>query len=73
VVLTFDESDHNADNRIFTLFLGDMVKEANQQDPKVLDRHYTHYNVLRTIEDNFGLEPLAAGDRDASPITDIWK
>jgi hypothetical protein len=73
VVVTFDESDHNADNRIFTLFLGDMVKEANQQDPRVLDRHYTHYNVLRTIEDNFGLEPLEAGDRDASAITDIWK
>jgi hypothetical protein len=73
VVVTFDESDHNADNRIFTLFLGDMVKEANQQDPKVLDRRYTHYNVLRTIEDNFGLEPLAAGDRGASAITDIWK
>jgi Phosphoesterase family len=73
VIVTFDESDHNADNRIFTLFLGDMVKDANQQDPKVLDRHYTHYSVLRTIEDDFGLEPLAAGDRDATPITDIWK
>jgi hypothetical protein len=73
VVVTFDESGHNADNRIFTLFLGDMVKEANQQDPNVLDRHYTHYDVLRTIEDNFGLEPLRAGDRDASAITDIWK
>jgi hypothetical protein len=73
VVVTFDESDHNNDNRIFTLLLGDMVKDASQQDPKVLDRHYTHYNVLRTIEDNFGLEPLAAGDRDATPITDIWK
>jgi acid phosphatase len=73
VVVTFDESDHNADNRIFTLLLGDMVKQAEQQDPKVLDRHYTHYNVLRTIEDNFGLAPLAAGDRDATPITDIWK
>jgi hypothetical protein len=73
IVVTFDESDHNADNRIFTLFLGDMVKDASQQDPKVLDRHYTHYSVLRTIEDNFGLEPLAAGDRDAVPITDIWK
>ena len=73
VIVTFDESDHNADNRIFTLFLGDMVKGASQQDPKVLDRHYTHYDVLRTIEDNFGLEPLAAGDRDATPITDIWK
>lgn len=73
VIVTFDESDHNADNRIYTLLLGDMVKEASQQDPRVLDRHYTHYNVLRTIEDNFGLEPLAEGDRDASPITDIWK
>jgi hypothetical protein len=73
VIVTFDESDHNSDNRIYTLFLGDMVKEASQQDPKVLDRHYTHYNVLRTIEDNFALQPLAEGDRDATPIMDIWK
>ena len=73
VVVTFDESDHNADNRIFTLFLGDMVKDGSQQEPKVLDRYYTHYSVLRTIEDNFGLQPLAAGDRDAAPIMDIWK
>jgi hypothetical protein len=73
VVITFDESDHNPDNRIFTLFLGDMVKEASQQDPKVLGARYTHYSVLRMIEDNFGLQPLTAGDRDAAPITDIWK
>ena len=73
VIVTFDESDNNADNRIFTLFLGDMVKDASQQDATVLGRHYTHYNVLRTIEENFGLEPLAAGDREATPITDIWK
>ena len=73
VIVTFDESDHNADNRIYTLLLGDMVKEARQQDPKVLTRHYTHYDVLRTIEDNFGLEPLAEGDRNATPITDVWK
>ena len=39
----------------------------------ILARRYTHYNVLRTIEDNFGLEPLTANDRAASPITDIWK
>jgi hypothetical protein len=73
VVVTFDESDHNANNKIFTLFLGDMVKDTGAQDPKALDRPYTHYNVLRTIEDNFGLEPLSAGDREAGPITDIWK
>jgi hypothetical protein len=73
VVVTFDESGGNDDNRIWTLFLGDMVKGATAQDPKVLARRYTHYNVLRTIEDNFGLEPLTTNDRDAAPITDIWK
>ena len=73
VVVTFDESGGNAHNRIYTLFLGDMVKEAREQDPGVLARRYTHYNVLRTIEDNFGLEPLTANDRDASAITNIWK
>ncbi len=73
VVVTFDESGGNADNRIYTLFLGDMVKPANQQDSKKLAKFYNHYSVLRTIEDNFGLEPLTANDRSASAITDIWK
>lgn len=73
VVVTFDESGGNEDNRIYTLFLGDMVKPATQQDPAVLQKHYNHYSVLRTIEDNFGLEPLTANDREAAPITGIWK
>jgi phosphatidylinositol-3-phosphatase len=73
VIVTFDESGGNADNRIYTLFLGDMVKSAAQQDPAAMGRRYTHYSVLRTIEDNFGLEPLTANDRDAQPITDIWR
>jgi acid phosphatase len=73
VIVTFDESGGNSDNRIHTIFLGDMVKEASQQDPNALAKPYTHYNVLRTIEDNFGLEPLTANDRAAAPITDIWK
>ena len=73
VIVTFDESGGNEDNRIFTLFFGETVKEAGQQDPKDLARRYTHYNVLRTIEDNFGLAPLTANDRNAEPITGIWK
>jgi len=73
VVVTFDESGGNEDNRIYTVFLGDMVKPANQQDPSVLGKRYTHYSVLRTIEDNFGLEPLTMNDRDAKPIDGIWK
>jgi hypothetical protein len=73
VVVTFDESGGNEDNRIYTVFLGDMVKPANQQDPATLAKHYTHYSVLRTIEDNFGLEPLTTNDRESQPITGIWK
>jgi len=73
VVLTFDESGGNADNRVYTVLLGDMVKDASQQDPAALARHYNHYSVLRTIEDNFGLAPLTASDRAASAITGIWK
>jgi hypothetical protein len=73
VVVTFDESGGNRDNRIYTVFLGDMIKPTSQQDPAALGRLYTHYSVLRTIEDNFGLEPLTANDRNASPITDVWK
>jgi hypothetical protein len=73
VIVTFDESGGNEDNRVFTLFLGDMVKAATDQDPKVLAAHYNHYSALRTIEDNFALEPLRANDREATPITGIWK
>jgi hypothetical protein len=73
VVVTFDESGGNEDNRVYTVLLGDMVKPANQQDPSALSKRYTHYSVLRTIEDNFGLEPLTSNDRDAEPITGIWK
>jgi hypothetical protein len=73
VVITFDESDRNSDNRISTILVGDMVKEASQQDLGTLAKNYNHYSLLRTIEDNFGLEPLTGNDRNAAPITDIWK
>jgi hypothetical protein len=73
VVITFDESEGNSDNRISTILLGDMVKDSRQQDPNALARPYSHYSLLRTIEDNFGLEPLTSNDRKAAPITDIWK
>lgn len=68
-VVTYDESavHHNDTNRIYTVFLGGMVKPG-QYSP-----NYNHYNVLRTIEDNFGLGTLADGDGSARPITEIWK
>jgi Phosphoesterase family len=70
VIVTFDESEGNSQpERIYTVFLGPMVK------PQEVTAAYDHYSVLRTIEDNFGLEPLhkESGDGAAKVITGIWK
>ena len=70
VIITFDESEgNNKAERIYTVFLGAMVK------PQEITAAYNHYSVLRTIEDNFGLDPIhkESGDGTASVITGIWK
>jgi hypothetical protein len=70
VIVTFDESEGiNKPERIYTVFLGAMVK------PQEVTAPYNHYSVLRTIEDNFGLDPIQreSGDVTASVITGIWK
>ena len=70
VVVTFDESEgDNKPERIYTVFLGAMVK------PQEVTAAYNHYSILRTIEDNFGLDPIhkESGDGTASVITGIWK
>ncbi len=69
IVITFDESQGKENsNRVYTVFLGDMVQPKN-----VSAQAYNHYNVLRTIEDNFGLVPLSYSDFHAAPITGIWR
>lgn len=65
LVVTFDEDDSGGDNQIATLFCGPMVK------PGQYGETINHDNVLRTLEDLYGLGHAgrAAG---AAPITDIW-
>jgi hypothetical protein len=69
IVVTFDESEppEEASNHIYTVFLGDMVKKGQK-----VNHRYDHYDVLRTIEVNFGLQPLNSGDAKATVISDIW-
>lgn len=70
IVVTFDESadqSPGSDNHIYTVFLGPMVK------PGELTGNYNHYNVLRTIEENFGLCTLGDGDAAARPIVNVWR
>jgi hypothetical protein len=67
VVITWDEGG-NRDNRVLTLFFGDVVKPGKYNAP------LTHYSLLRMIEDNFGLRRIAAGDRNASSFPEsVWK
>lgn len=70
IIVTFDESAHRErSNHIYTVLLGPML------DPgmRVYEKPVNHYNVLRMIEDNFGVEPLGPGDGGAKPIDGIWR
>jgi hypothetical protein len=66
LIVTWDEDNKKEHNRIATLFVGPMVRSGRY------DQRITHYNVLRTIEDLYGLSHAGAS-ADAAPITEIWK
>jgi len=62
-VITFDEGVPG-DNQIYTLLVGPMIPEGNIDNTR-----YTHYSLLRLIEENFGLGSLNRGDSSAELIT----
>ncbi len=64
-VLTFDEDDNASGNQIATVIVGQRVQ------PGQYPERITHYTVLRTIEDAFGLPPLG-GSAGAQPLLSIW-
>jgi hypothetical protein len=66
LIVTWDEDNKKENNRIATLFVGPMVQVGRY------DQGITHYNVLRTIEDLYGL-PHSGASTDATPITQIWR
>jgi hypothetical protein len=65
LIVTWDEDDATQANHIATLFVGPMVK------PGQYSELITHYNVLRTIEDMYGLPPVG-NSQAATAITDAW-
>ena len=64
-ILTFDEADASDANHITTLMIGPMVQKGQYSET------ITHLNMLRTVEDMYGL-PYAGQSATAAPITDIW-
>ena len=65
LILTFDENDGSPGNQIPTILAGNV-------NPGQYGQNINHYNVLRTIEDIFGVKPLGnAGS--ATPIQGVVK
>ena len=64
-ILTFDEDDSRHSNRIVTIFTGSMVVHG------VFDQHISHYNILRTIEEMYGLNFIGNSDT-VSAIHGCW-
>jgi hypothetical protein len=65
LIVTFDEDDGSASNHIATIFLGASVL------PGQYTQTISHYSVLRTLENMYGLQH-DAGSVTAAPITNIW-
>lgn len=76
IVVTFDEADFDAvgydtsydgPNQIYTVLLGDMIKPGT-----VIDTPYNHYNLIRTVEENFQLGSLKKNDDGANWFRFLW-
>jgi len=65
LILTWDENDGGPGNQIATVFAGAHVR------PGRYGRGLTHYGVLRTIEQAYGLKPLRASAA-AAPVTGVF-
>jgi hypothetical protein len=64
-ILTWDEDGGSNGNHVATVYAGQSVVPGQYAE------HITHYSVLRTVEDAYGLSPLA-GAGTVTPITDVW-
>ena len=65
LIVTWDEDNGTAANRIATIFTGEMVRHGRSA------QRINHYNVLRTIEEMYRLPYLNQTAR-ARPITGVW-
>jgi len=66
LIVTWDEDDSTTSaNQIATVFYGANLKNGAYAET------ITHYTVLRTIEDMYGLTALG-GAANVSPLADVW-
>ncbi len=77
LVITFDEADFDATgydtnydgpNQIYTVLLGDMIPPGT-----TVSTPYNHYNLIRTIEENYQLGSLYKNDYQANWFRFLWE
>ena len=66
LIVTFDEDDNTADNRILTFVVGAGVRPGRYPQP------VNHYGVLATVEDLLGLPRVGAAATEA-PVAGTWR
>ncbi len=69
LILTWDEDDNSAGNHVLTIFAGSAAKTGGVTSAV----SYTHFSMLRTIENIFGLPTQTSNDAAASPMTDLLR
>src|SRR6201996_1601340 len=65
LILTWDEDDNTSRNQIPTVFYGSNGRPGTYNEP------ISHYNVLSTLEEMYGLPKLGYATR-APAVADIW-
>ena len=66
LIVTWDEDDGSAGNRIATMFIGPMVKPGRSA------QRINHYSVLRTVEEMLGLAYLGNSGQ-AKSVAGVWQ
>lgn len=65
LIITWDEDDGSANNRVATIFIGPMIKPGSSA------QRINHYNILRAIEEMLGLDYLGESAKVKS-IDGMW-
>jgi acid phosphatase len=65
LIVTWDEDDGSAGNQVATIFAGAHIRAGRY------GQNISHYNVLRTIEQAYGLKALGRS-ASAPPVTGVF-
>jgi len=69
LILTWDEDDKSQSNQVLTIFAGSAAKTGGVASGV----SYTHFSLLRTVENIFGLPTQTSNDAAASPMNDLLR